>query len=65
MQTSFEVGEIVAAARISQWNVVRLIRTQNGYRLSRNNLENLGHFDKLEKAVDAFERATSGVAKAP
>jgi hypothetical protein len=60
MQKSFAEGDLVAGARITQWNVVRLIRIKHGYRLSRNHLEELGMFEKLERALDAFERATHG-----
>ncbi len=63
--TSFAEGDIVAGARLTQWNVVRLIRVKHGYHLSRNHTESLGTFDKLEPAITAFERATHGVVKQP
>src|SRR5262245_58178557 len=59
--TSFNDGDLIAGAHISQWNVVRLRRIGKMYALSRNNSE-LSRFDRLEKAIDAFERATHGVA---
>lgn len=62
MQTSFAEGDLIAGARITQWNVVRLVRVKHGYRLTRNNLDSLGTFENLEHALTAFERATHGVA---
>jgi len=52
---------MVAAARVSTFNVVRLRKTGRLFSLSRNETEHLGRFDKIEKAIDAFERATHGL----
>src|SRR5215471_6401310 len=60
-QTSFSDGDMVAAARVSTFNVVRLRKTGRLFSLSRNETEHLGRFDKIEKAIDAFERATHGL----
>src|SRR5215467_2675421 len=42
IKTSFNEGDLVAGARITQWNVVRLRRIANHFSLSRNETEILG-----------------------
>lgn len=60
MQQSFADGELIAGARVSTFNVVRLHKRGKAYVVSRNVSEILGAFPKLDKAVDVFERATHG-----
>jgi hypothetical protein len=54
-------GELIAGCRLTQWNIVRLRRVAKHYCLSRNDDDVLGRFDKLERAIDAFERVTHGL----
>ena len=49
----------MAGARISQWNVVRLRKLAKYFQLTRNDAE-LGRFDRLDRAIDAFEHASHG-----
>jgi hypothetical protein len=58
---SFADGDLVAGARITQWNVVRLRFAGKTFILARND-DMLGRYDKLEKAIEAFERVTNGLA---
>src|SRR5262252_7581341 len=58
-RTSFKDGDLVAGARISQWNVVRLRKLAKYFQLTRNDAE-LGRFDRLDRAIDAFEHASHG-----
>jgi hypothetical protein len=62
MTQYFADGELIAGCRVSQWNVVRLRRVGKQYVVTRNETEHLGTYEKLERGVDAFERATHGVA---
>jgi hypothetical protein len=59
MQMSFVDGDLIAGARITQWNVIRLHQRGKRYVLTRNN-ETIGTYEKLDKSIEAFERATSG-----
>jgi hypothetical protein len=59
---SFADGELIAGCRVSQWNVVRLRRIGKQYVVTRNGTDLLGTYERLERGVDAFERATHGVA---
>jgi hypothetical protein len=52
---------MIAGCRITQWNTVRLHRRGRAYVISRN-LEPIGTYERLEKALDAFERVTNGAS---
>jgi len=55
MQRSFAEGDLVAGARLTQWNTVRLIYTKQGYRLTKNH-DHIATYTNLDKALEAFEK---------